>query len=91
MRQQLTSQKREELRRSRDHWKARAEDEERFQKIKEEAWRLFERQSWIQMKDECAVLQCNAMQCNAMQCNAMQCNAMQALFHSNFESTRAIQ
>ena len=35
MRQQLTSQKREEVRRSRDHWKARAE---------EEAWRLFERQ-----------------------------------------------
>ena len=32
MRQQLTSQKREELRRSRDHWKARAEDEERFEK-----------------------------------------------------------
>ena len=39
MRQQLTSQKREELRRSRDHWKARAEEEERFQKMKEEAWR----------------------------------------------------
>ena len=44
MRQRLTGQKREELRRNRDHWKARAEDEERFQKMKEEAWRLFERQ-----------------------------------------------
>ena len=43
MRQQLTGQKREELRRNRDHWKARAEDEERFPKMKEEAWRLFER------------------------------------------------
>ena len=42
MRQQLTGQKREELRRNRDHWKARAEDEECFQKMKEEAWRLFE-------------------------------------------------
>ena len=43
MRQQLTGQKREGLRRNRDHWKARAEDEERFQKMKEEAWRLSER------------------------------------------------
>ena len=43
MRQQRTGQKREELWRNRDHWKARAEDEERFQKMKEEAWRLFER------------------------------------------------
>ena len=50
MRQQLTSQKREELRRSRDHWKARAEDEERFQKMKEEAWRLFERQPGFKRK-----------------------------------------
>ena len=50
MRQQLTSQKREELRRSRDHWKARAEDEERFQKMKEEAWRLFERQPRFKRK-----------------------------------------
>ena len=30
MRQQLTGQKREELLRNRDHWKARAEDEDRF-------------------------------------------------------------
>ena len=44
MRQQLTGLKREELRRNRDHWKARAEDEERFQKIKDEASSLFERQ-----------------------------------------------
>ena len=43
MRQQLTSQNREELRRSRDHWKARAEEEERLQKMKEEAWRFLER------------------------------------------------
>ena len=43
MLQQLTGQKREELRRSQDHWKARAEEEERFQKMKEEAWRLFKR------------------------------------------------
>ena len=50
MRQQLTSLKREELRRSRDHWKARAEDEERFQKMKEEAWRLFERQPGFKRK-----------------------------------------
>ena len=50
MRQQLTSQKRGELRRSRDHWKARAEDEERFQKMKEEAWRLFERQPGFKRK-----------------------------------------
>ena len=50
MRQQLTSQKREELRRSRDHWKARAEDQERFQKMKEEAWRLFERQPGFKRK-----------------------------------------
>ena len=50
MRQQLTSQKREELRRRRDHWKARAEDEERFQKMKEEAWRLFERQPGFERK-----------------------------------------
>ena len=50
MRQQLTSQKREELRRSRDHWKARAEDEERFQKMKEEAWSLFERQPGFKRK-----------------------------------------
>ena len=50
MRQKLTSQKREELRRSRDYWKARAEDEERFQKMKEEAWRLFERQPGFKRK-----------------------------------------
>ena len=50
MRQQLTSEKRQELRRSRDHWKARAEDEERFQYIEEEAWRLFERQPGIKRK-----------------------------------------
>ena len=50
MRQQLTSQKREELQRSRHHWKARAEDEERFQKMKEEAWRLFERQPGFKRK-----------------------------------------
>ena len=50
MRQQLTGQKREELRRSRDHWKARADDEERFQKMKEEAWRLFERQPGFKRK-----------------------------------------
>ena len=50
MRQQLTSQKREELRGSRDHWKARAEDEERFQKMKEEAWRLFERRPGFKRK-----------------------------------------
>ena len=43
MRQQLTGQKREELRRNRDHWKARTEDEERFQKMTEKAWSLFER------------------------------------------------
>ena len=50
MRQQLTSQKREELRRSRDHWKARAEDKDHFQKMKEEAWRLFERQPGFKRK-----------------------------------------
>ena len=50
MRQQLTGQKREELRRNRDHWKARAEDEERFQKMKEEAWSLFERQPGFKRK-----------------------------------------
>ena len=50
MRQQLTGQKREELRRIRDHWKARAEDEERFQKMQEEAWRLFERQPGFKRK-----------------------------------------
>ena len=50
MRQQLTSQKREELRRSRDHWKVCAEDEERFQKMKEEARRLFERQPGFKRK-----------------------------------------
>ena len=37
-------------RRSRDHWKARAEGEERFQKMKEEAWRLFERQPGFKRK-----------------------------------------
>ena len=50
MRQQLTSQKRDELRRSRDHCKARAEEEERFQKTKEEAWRLFERMPGFKRK-----------------------------------------
>ena len=44
------SQKREELRRSRDRWKARVEDEECYQKIKEEAWRLFERQPGFKRK-----------------------------------------
>ena len=48
--QQLICQKREELRRNRDHWKARADDEERFQKMKEEAWRLFERQPGFKRK-----------------------------------------
>ena len=50
MRQQLTSQRRDELRRSRDHWKARAEEEEHFQKSKEEAWRLFERMPGFRQK-----------------------------------------
>ena len=50
MRHRLTGQNREELRRNRDHWKARAEDEERFQKMKEEAWRLFERQPGFKRK-----------------------------------------
>ena len=50
MRLQLTSQKREELRRSRDHWKARAEEEERLQKTKDEAWRLFERMPGFKRK-----------------------------------------
>ena len=50
MRQQLTSQKRDELRRSRDHWKARAEEEERLHKTKEEAWRLFERMPGFKRK-----------------------------------------
>ena len=50
MRQQLTSQKRDELRRSRDHWKARAEEEERLQKMKEEAWRHFERMPGFRRK-----------------------------------------
>ena len=50
MRQQLTSQKRDELRRSRDHWKARAEEEELFQKTTEEAWRLFERMPGFRRK-----------------------------------------
>ena len=31
-------------RRSLEHWKTRAEEEDRFQRTKEEAWRLFERQ-----------------------------------------------
>ena len=50
LRQQLTNQKCEELRRSRDHWKTRAEKEERFQKTKEDAWSLFERQLGIKRK-----------------------------------------
>ena len=51
MRQQLTSQQRDVLRRSRDHWKARAEEEERLQKTKEEeVWRLFERMPGFKRK-----------------------------------------
>ena len=52
MRQRFTNQNREELRRSRDYWKTRAEEEERLQKTKEEAWRLFERIARTQTKDE---------------------------------------
>ena len=50
LRQQLTNQKCEELRRSRDHWKTHAEEEERFQRTKEEARRLFERQPGVKRK-----------------------------------------
>ena len=44
------NQNREELRRSRDYWKTRAEEEERLQKTKEEAWRLFERMPGFKRK-----------------------------------------
>ena len=50
LRQQLTNQKCEESRRSRDHWKTRAEEVEQFQRTKEDAWRLFERQPGVKRK-----------------------------------------
>ena len=50
LRQQLTNQKYEELRRSRDHWKTRAEEVVQFPGTKEDAWRLFERQPGIKLK-----------------------------------------
>ena len=50
MRQRFMSQNREELRQSRDYWKTRVEEEERLQKTKEEAWRLFERMPGFKRK-----------------------------------------
>ena len=44
MRQQLVSKRPEELRRSREHWRLRAEEKERFQGMQEEALELFRRQ-----------------------------------------------
>ena len=44
MRQQLVSKRPEELRRSREHWRLRAEEKQRFQGMQEEAWELFRRQ-----------------------------------------------
>ena len=44
MRQQLVSKRPEELRRSREYWRLRAEEKQRFQEMQEEALELFRRQ-----------------------------------------------
>ena len=43
MREQLVSKRPEELRRSREFWRTRAEETQRFQKKKKEAWEFFRR------------------------------------------------
>ena len=43
MRQQLVGKRPEELRRSREFWRTRAEETQRFQKKKKEAWEFFRR------------------------------------------------
>ena len=45
MRRQLSGTKLENLRRERDHWRKRAEERQRLQDKKEEAWELFQRQA----------------------------------------------
>ena len=50
IRHRFTNKNREELRRSRDYWKTRAEEEERLPKTKEEAWKLFERMPGFKRK-----------------------------------------
>ena len=43
-RQELVNMRPGELRRSREHWRLRAEEKQRFQGMQEEAWELFRRQ-----------------------------------------------